>query len=183
MFELCVLTSFFSSHLTFFCYILTLDLITWKRLKIAKLEFWLRKSDHPDLYCGITFKVLWNYIQILLKDRKSKQGHKQWLLTWFHLGLCSFAPTHLTRCHIREVGCQLSSCMWPPSSQGEAQKIDKLMEAFAERYCECNPGIISTGKPSLPTPPRHIPVTLASPPSSIMLYNDNTSDPPRLTPH
>ena len=27
--------------------------------------------------------------------------------------------------------------------QGEAQKIDKLMEAFAERYCECNPGAIS----------------------------------------
>lgn len=26
---------------------------------------------------------------------------------------------------------------------GEAQKIDKLMEAFAERYCECNPGTIS----------------------------------------
>ena len=27
--------------------------------------------------------------------------------------------------------------------QGEAQKIDKLMEVFAERYCECNPGAIS----------------------------------------
>lgn len=25
---------------------------------------------------------------------------------------------------------------------GEAQKIDRIMEKFASRYCECNPGYI-----------------------------------------
>ena len=30
---------------------------------------------------------------------------------------------------------------------GEAQKIDRMMESFAHRYCECNPGTFSnTGK-------------------------------------
>ncbi|MEQ2181065.1 Cytohesin-1, partial [Goodea atripinnis] len=29
---------------------------------------------------------------------------------------------------------------------GEAQKIDRMMEAFAQRYCRCNPGVFqSTG--------------------------------------
>ncbi len=26
---------------------------------------------------------------------------------------------------------------------GEAQKIDRMMESFAQRYCECNPGMFS----------------------------------------
>ena len=26
---------------------------------------------------------------------------------------------------------------------GEAQKIDRMMESFAHRYCDCNPGIFS----------------------------------------
>ncbi len=26
---------------------------------------------------------------------------------------------------------------------GEAQKIDRMMECFAKRYCECNPGTFS----------------------------------------
>ena len=31
---------------------------------------------------------------------------------------------------------------------GEAQKIDRMMESFAQRYCDCNPGMFSnTGKP------------------------------------
>lgn len=30
---------------------------------------------------------------------------------------------------------------------GEAQKIDRMMEAFAQRYCHCNPGVFqSTGE-------------------------------------
>ncbi len=30
---------------------------------------------------------------------------------------------------------------------GEAQKIDRMMESFASRYCECNPGTFSnTGR-------------------------------------
>ena len=26
---------------------------------------------------------------------------------------------------------------------GEAQKIDRMMESFAQRYCDCNPGMFS----------------------------------------
>ena len=26
---------------------------------------------------------------------------------------------------------------------GEAQKIDRMMESFAQRYCQCNPGTFS----------------------------------------
>lgn len=42
-----------------------------------------------------------------------------------------------------------SSCrqfLWSFRLPGEAQKIDRMMEAFARRYCNCNPGVFqSTG--------------------------------------
>ena len=35
---------------------------------------------------------------------------------------------------------------------GEAQKIDRMMESFAQRYCQCNPGLFSnTGEQSMPS--------------------------------
>lgn len=37
--------------------------------------------------------------------------------------------------------------LWSFRLPGEAQKIDRMMEAFAQRYCHCNPGVFqSTGK-------------------------------------
>lgn len=46
----------------------------------------------------------------------------------------------------------LTSCLnsrqflWSFRLPGEAQKIDRMMEAFASRYCQCNPGVFqSTG--------------------------------------
>lgn len=43
----------------------------------------------------------------------------------------------------------LPSCrqfLWSFRLPGEAQKIDRMMEAFATRYCDCNPGVFqSTG--------------------------------------
>ncbi|XP_060882174.1 cytohesin-3-like isoform X2 [Labrus mixtus] len=39
----------------------------------------------------------------------------------------------------------LRQFLWSFRLPGEAQKIDRMMEAFAARYCECNPGVfIST---------------------------------------
>lgn len=39
--------------------------------------------------------------------------------------------------------------LWSFRLPGEAQKIDRMMEAFASRYCQCNPGVFqSTGQPS-----------------------------------
>lgn len=36
--------------------------------------------------------------------------------------------------------------LWSFRLPGEAQKIDRMMEAFASRYCQCNPGVFqSTG--------------------------------------
>jgi Sec7-like guanine-nucleotide exchange factor len=37
----------------------------------------------------------------------------------------------------------LRSFLQPFRLPGEAQKIDRLMEAFAARYCHCNPGVFS----------------------------------------
>lgn len=40
--------------------------------------------------------------------------------------------------------------LWSFRLPGEAQKIDRMMEAFATRYCECNPGVFqSTGRRTL----------------------------------
>lgn len=37
--------------------------------------------------------------------------------------------------------------LWSFRLPGEAQKIDRMMEAFAARYCECNPHVFqSTGQ-------------------------------------
>lgn len=37
--------------------------------------------------------------------------------------------------------------LWSFRLPGEAQKIDRMMEAFAQRYCQCNPGVFqSTGR-------------------------------------
>lgn len=40
----------------------------------------------------------------------------------------------------------LRQFLWSFRLPGEAQKIDRMMEAFAQRYCHCNPGVFqSTG--------------------------------------
>ncbi|XP_070579909.1 cytohesin-1-like isoform X2 [Ptychodera flava] len=38
----------------------------------------------------------------------------------------------------------LRQFLWSFRLPGEAQKIDRLMEAFAKRYCESNPGVFTT---------------------------------------
>lgn len=59
-------------------------------------------------------------------------------------------------CHVHPVGSQMktpsstSNCrqfLWSFRLPGEAQKIDRMMEAFASRYCQCNAGVFqSTGQ-------------------------------------
>uniref|UniRef100_A0A8P4KHQ8 Cytohesin 1a n=1 Tax=Dicentrarchus labrax TaxID=13489 RepID=A0A8P4KHQ8_DICLA len=34
--------------------------------------------------------------------------------------------------------------LWSFRLPGEAQKIDRMMEAFAQRYCQCNPGVFQS---------------------------------------
>uniref|UniRef100_A0A6I8S620 Cytohesin-2 n=1 Tax=Xenopus tropicalis TaxID=8364 RepID=A0A6I8S620_XENTR len=38
----------------------------------------------------------------------------------------------------------LRSFLWSFRLPGEAQKIDRMMEAFAQRYCICNPGVFQS---------------------------------------
>lgn len=52
-------------------------------------------------------------------------------MTLFNVSLCS---------------CSRRQFLWSFRLPGEAQKIDRMMEAFASRYCQCNPGVFqSTG--------------------------------------
>lgn len=45
----------------------------------------------------------------------------------------------------------LRQFLWSFRLPGEAQKIDRMMEAFATRYCECNADVFqSTGKQKKP---------------------------------
>ncbi|KAG7256923.1 hypothetical protein CRUP_027382, partial [Coryphaenoides rupestris] len=38
----------------------------------------------------------------------------------------------------------LRQFLWSFRLPGEAQKIDRMMEAFAQRYCTCNPGVFQS---------------------------------------
>uniref|UniRef100_A0A3B3RBC3 Cytohesin 2 n=1 Tax=Paramormyrops kingsleyae TaxID=1676925 RepID=A0A3B3RBC3_9TELE len=38
----------------------------------------------------------------------------------------------------------LRQFLWSFRLPGEAQKIDRMMEAFAQRYCHCNPGVFQS---------------------------------------
>ncbi|NXG00849.1 CYH2 protein, partial [Sakesphorus luctuosus] len=48
----------------------------------------------------------------------------------------------IPRCHLGVPRCVLGvprQFLWSFRLPGEAQKIDRMMEAFAQRYCLCNP--------------------------------------------
>ncbi|XP_048856634.1 cytohesin-2-like [Brienomyrus brachyistius] len=49
------------------------------------------------------------------------------------LGLHEFSGFNLVQA--------LRQFLWSFRLPGEAQKIDRMMEAFAQRYCQCNPGV------------------------------------------
>lgn len=40
--------------------------------------------------------------------------------------------------------CTCRQFLWSFRLPGEAQKIDRMMECFAERYCELNPGVFTS---------------------------------------
>ena len=45
----------------------------------------------------------------------------------------------------------LRQFLWSFRLPGEAQKIDRMMESFAQRYCHCNAGVFqSTGEETPP---------------------------------
>lgn len=53
---------------------------------------------------------------------------------------------HCLTCDIMTPPFSYRQFLWSFRLPGEAQKIDRMMEAFASRYCQCNPGVFqSTG--------------------------------------
>ncbi|CAB1412907.1 unnamed protein product [Pleuronectes platessa] len=52
------------------------------------------------------------------------------------LDLHEFSDLHLVQA--------LRQFLWSFRLPGEAQKIDRMMEAFAQRYCHCNPGVFQS---------------------------------------
>jgi hypothetical protein len=40
--------------------------------------------------------------------------------------------------------CRFRNYLWSFRLPGEAQKIDRMMETFAKRFCECNPGLFNS---------------------------------------
>ena len=62
---------------------------------------------------------------------------------------CVPAPSSLYRGNAIVPSCPFlrRQFLWSFRLPGEAQKIDRMMEAFASRYCLCNPGVFqSTGR-------------------------------------
>lgn len=50
-------------------------------------------------------------------------------------------------CPATRLSSPLRQFLWSFRLPGEAQKIDRMMEAFAQRYCQCNHGVFqSTGR-------------------------------------
>jgi hypothetical protein len=93
-----------------------------------------------------------------------KWGCSSWLLSSFKATVVTFASVQFLKpplpspcvinCHTSSKTGQnnapvftLRQFLWSFRLPGEAQKIDRMMEAFAQRYCQCNTGVFqSTGE-------------------------------------
>lgn len=65
---------------------------------------------------------------------------------WCRKTSSSFFPAWHRVCVFLTPPPSLRQFLWSFRLPGEAQKIDRMMEAFATRYCDCNPGVFqSTG--------------------------------------
>lgn len=70
------------------------------------------------------------------------------LLVW-HGAKAAWGPGHICAIRVTQgsILCLYRQFLWSFRLPGEAQKIDRMMEAFASRYCLCNPGVFqSTGQ-------------------------------------
>lgn len=66
-------------------------------------------------------------------------------------------PTDTPVLSTHHLSSPLRQFLWSFRLPGEAQKIDRMMEAFAQRYCQCNNGVFqSTGRAAVgPTDGQH----------------------------
>ncbi|XP_034076187.1 cytohesin-3-like isoform X3 [Gymnodraco acuticeps] len=100
-------------------YLVENELLEWRAESVA--EF-LYKEE------GLNKTAIGNF----LGDRE--EMHLQTLKEF--VGLHEFSDLNLVQA--------LRQFLWSFRLPGEAQKIDRMMEAFATRYCDCNPGVFQS---------------------------------------
>ncbi|XP_039979760.1 cytohesin-2 isoform X2 [Xiphias gladius] len=104
---------------TGFHYLVENDLLEWRAQSVA--EF-LYKEE------GLNKTAIGN----VLGERE--EMHLEILKAF--AGLHEFSDLNLVQA--------LRQFLWSFRLPGEAQKIDRMMEAFATRYCDCNPGVFQS---------------------------------------
>ncbi|KAG7505111.1 cytohesin-4-like isoform X1 [Solea senegalensis] len=104
---------------TGFIYLVTNNLLEWRAESVA--EF-LYKEE------GLNKTAIGNF----LGDREDM--HLETLKAF--VSLHEFSDLNLVQA--------LRQFLWSFRLPGEAQKIDRMMEAFATRYCDCNPGVFQS---------------------------------------
>lgn len=116
--------------------------------KILRASLWTTRTKFSLLYCIV--KILkTSYIKIIHSKNKELTLKDKISCLNFSLIYCYFI-LHVPVLYLFTIwGILLSfsrQFLWSFRLPGEAQKIDRMMECFAERYCELNPGVFtSTG--------------------------------------
>ncbi|XP_042360879.1 cytohesin-2-like [Plectropomus leopardus] len=100
-------------------YLVENDLLEWRAESVA--EF-LYKEE------GLNKTAIGNFLG------EREEMHLQTLKAF--VGLHEFSDLNLVQA--------LRQFLWSFRLPGEAQKIDRMMEAFATRYCDCNPGVFQS---------------------------------------
>ncbi|TRY87819.1 hypothetical protein DNTS_015722 [Danionella cerebrum] len=100
-------------------YLVDNDLLVWKPEAVA--EF-LYKEE------GLNKTAIGNFLG------EREESHLQTLQAFVHLH--EFSNLNLVQA--------LRQFLWSFRLPGEAQKIDRMMEAFAQRYCSCNSGVFQS---------------------------------------
>ncbi|XP_047213234.1 cytohesin-2-like isoform X2 [Girardinichthys multiradiatus] len=101
------------------CYLIEHGFLEWRAESVA--EF-LYKEE------GLNKTAIGNFLG------EREEMHLKTLKVF--VGLHEFSDLNLVQA--------LRQFLWSFRLPGEAQKIDRMMEAFATRYCDCNPGVFQS---------------------------------------
>ncbi|KAJ3600907.1 hypothetical protein NHX12_031880, partial [Muraenolepis orangiensis] len=103
---------------------------------IERLKFEIAEvmTEIEQLTCVGESKTTQRNKQIAMGRKKFNMDPKKVLQAFVELH--EFADLNLVQA--------LRQFLWSFRLPGEAQKIDRMMEAFASRYCQCNPGVFQS---------------------------------------
>lgn len=89
------------------------------------------------------FRPLWSCMSLQTWTSSKRCGEE----TWFPPMFREERPSIRHMVLLLSFSLRFRQFLWSFRLPGEAQKIDRMMEAFASRYCQCNPGVFqSTGQ-------------------------------------